>query len=141
MIAAGPVSMRYQVQNLLVTLQDDGGNVLPPPALNMFAFIEAQRGSTATVTAAEGGSKQLRISKTGGHLKVEPFCIASTTAGETLSGNHHNTSLSPAQLLIHTLIMPPTLVRLCSVCSSQLLNWFRCLPGIHNLSAFTCLST
>lgn len=100
--------MRYQVQNLSVALQDDGGNVLAPPAVAMFAFIEALPGSIATVTAAKGGSKQLRISKTGGHLSIEPFCIASSTAGELLSSNRHVTCLSLSQLLMrHMLIMLP----------------------------------
>ena len=84
-VLLGPVSLRYQVHNLLLTFQDIGGNSLPVPAGSFFVLIDALPGSGATVTVSQGGSKQLPVSKANGQLKVDPFSIVSTTAGQGVS--------------------------------------------------------
>lgn len=66
----------------MVTFQDAGGNSLLVPAGSFFVLVDALPGSSATVTAFQGGSKQLPVSKAGGQLKVAPFSIVSTTAGQ-----------------------------------------------------------
>ena len=66
----------------MVTFQDVGGNSLPVPAGSFFVLIDALPGSSATVTASQGGAKQLPVSKASGQLKVAPFSIVSAAAGQ-----------------------------------------------------------
>lgn len=83
LLAAGSVSMRNQVQNLTVALQDIGGNTLPLPSGSLFVSIEALPGSNAKVTSVETGSQQLTVSRAGSQLKVAPFLVSSATPGDT----------------------------------------------------------
>lgn len=84
---AGPVSLRYQVHNLTLALQDVGGNSLPLPAGSFFVLIDALPGSSARVSASQGGAKQLPVSRTGNQLKVAPFLVVSTAAGQGFAVN------------------------------------------------------
>ena len=59
---------------------------MPVPAGSFFVLIDALPGSTATVTASQGGSKQLTVTKSTGHLNVAPFSIVSTAAGQVHCG-------------------------------------------------------
>ena len=96
LLPTGPVSLCYQVQSLLVTLQDAGGNTVPLPSVSLFVIIDPLPGSTATLTAYECGSQQLAVTKAGTQLKVAPFLITSQTAGQakTHSGNAYNDGCS-----------------------------------------------
>ncbi len=73
--------MRCEVQSLLVAVQDVGGNHLPPPSDATFVLIEPIDGSSLTVTALDGITRQLNVTRSGGQMKVTPFVIVSTTAG------------------------------------------------------------
>ena len=72
------------MQNLTVALQDVGGNSLPLPAGSFFVLIDALAGSSARVTACERGPKQLAVSRSGNQLKVAPFLVVSTAAGQAV---------------------------------------------------------
>ena len=75
--------MRYEVQNLMVTAQDAGGNSLPPPGDATFVMIEAAQGSSVSAIAC-GGSRtprQIPAIESAGQMKVASFVIVSTTAG------------------------------------------------------------
>lgn len=75
--------MHYEVQNLVVTAQDVGGNSLPPPGDATFVLIEAAQGSSVSAIACGGSgtSRQIPVIKSAGQMKVAPFVIVSTTAG------------------------------------------------------------
>lgn len=83
------MSLRHQVHDLTVTLQDVGGNSLALPGGSLFVLIDALPGSSARVTACEGGAKQLAVSRTGNQLKVAPLLVASAAAGQATFGNMH----------------------------------------------------
>ena len=63
------------------------------PAGSFFVLIDALPGSNAAVTASQGGSRQLTVSKASGQLKVAPFSIVSAAAGQAPGGTHDTTLL------------------------------------------------
>ena len=75
--------MRYEVQNLVVTAHDVGGNSLPPPGDATFVMIEAAQGSSVSAIACGGSrtSRQISVIKSAGQMKVASFVLVSATAG------------------------------------------------------------
>ena len=138
--AVGPVSLRYQVHNLMITFQDVGGNSLPVPAGSFFVLIDALPGSSATVTASQGGSKQLPVTKAGGQLKVAPFSIVSAAAGQAsgVASGFTRCTDSDMALPTHTYIMNIACTSTNRLRSVQLCTCVHIRQGLLNACCHCC---